>query len=252
MGRADSSKGRSSGGTGGPAPRGGRGGGCSRSFSLLLIIIIVTLCLFFGMFIEPSSGSNSVSEAISALSSSSREKLDLDITYTEDCVIDELEWIDDEEGLAGELRYFYEETGIQPYIWLRAYDETLTSDDEKLAFAEEWYEANIDNEGTFLFVYFAEENADEGAGYMCCVSGGDIGDVMDDEAIEVFWEKIDAYWDSDQETADIFAAVYEETADEIMAGSGDAIGIARIITTLAAVLVLIVFAVSYIQGRRAS
>ena len=43
-------------------------------------------------------------------------------------------------------------------------DQKLTTDDEKQAWAREWYDDHIDNEDTLLFVYFAEQDVDNDVG----------------------------------------------------------------------------------------
>lgn len=136
-------------------------------------------------------------------------------SYNEDCILDELDWIEDISELSSELEYFYDKTGVQPYIYLRSYDETLSSDDDKLEFAENWYDENIDDEDTFLYLYFAEEDTDNDVGYMCYVSGENAAEVIDDEAVEIFWNNIDQYWPTDLSTVDMFATVFTNTADFI-------------------------------------
>ena len=158
-----------------------------------------------------------------------REKIQ-GITWQNNCIVDELGWFDNVSRASKELQYFYNKTGIQPYVVLLDYNPELTTDDAKTAYAEQWYEDNIDNEGTFLFMYFAEEDADNDVGYMCYVNGREISTVMDAEAIDIFWAYIDSKWYSDMSTDDLFAYVFEKTADRIMEKS----------TTGADVMVLLV------------
>ena len=208
------------GGMGGPPPEGGygrrgRGCGCSGPFTWIVLLIVFLLCAFTIVDLSLDSPSLSVN-------SGGRQKLDPDNAYNADCIIDELGWIGDAEDVGGDLEYFYEQTGIQPYIYLKDHDADLETDDEKLAYAGDWYEENIDDEGTFLFIYFAEEDTDSDVGYMCYVCGREITSVMDDEAIDIFWEYVDEYWYSDLNTDEMFIAVFADTADAIMAQSADA------------------------------
>ena len=239
------------GGPGDTPPRGlrrlfyGEGGGCvgnCATYAVLTVIVLgVTFFLFLGMLTMTSD------DETSSASLYAREKLELDISYNENCVIDELGWVDDSAELGSGLSVFYEQTGIQPYIYLRSFDDSLTTEDEMLAFAEDWYEDNIDNEGTFLFVYYAgESDADDG--YMCYVCGSDITSVMDEDAISVFWDNVDLYWDSDTDAAEMLLAIYENTAEDIMSaavisGSADSTGrvaAAFIAVILAAALLVVV------------
>lgn len=145
-----------------------------------------------------------------------RARLDSGIPYNTNCIIDKLGWFDDLAGTEKELEEFYELTGVQPYIVLMDYQPQLTSEDDKIAFAEDWYEANIDNEATFLFMYFADKNADEVVGYMAFVNGNLVGGIMDSTACDIFWDKMDEYWYSDCSTDELFIRTFNETAEEIM------------------------------------
>ena len=54
-------------------------------------------------------------------------------------------------------------------------------------YAQNWYEQNIDNEDTFLFVYYEDQNPNE-IGYMAYVNGKQVTSVMDSEAVNYFLE----------------------------------------------------------------
>ena len=149
-------------------------------------------------------------------SSANREPIATGIAFDNDCIIDELGWFDDVGKASRKLQNFYEQTGIQPFIYLRAYDASLTTDDEKTRFAEDWYEENIPNESTFLFVYFAELNQDEDVGYMAYVNGKQVTSVMDAEAVNIFWNYVDNNWYTDKSTDQMFADIFDSTARRIM------------------------------------
>ncbi len=173
-----------------------------------------------------------------------REKVDTGMAFQTDCVLDELGWFNSTSSTGRQLRDFYEETGVQPYIYLRSYDPSLTTDSEKLEFAHQWYEDNIDNEGTFLYVYFAEADQDGDVGYMCYVAGYQVTTVMDAEAVDIFWAYLDNGWYSDKSTDALFVDAFNNTADQIMdkttTGADVALG-AVIFLGIAAVLVLVIW-----------
>ena len=211
---------------GGPAPRPpraprvyvtppGRGhsGGCL-SNTMAWITMIIILVVF--MAIVMAGGSDSGGSAPS--SSYNREKLEAGNGYINDCIVDELGWFDNESRAESRLKEFYDETGVQPYIVLLDYIPELRTDDEKQEYAESWYEENIDNEATFLYVYFAEANENEYSepGYMCYVNGRQVSSVMDSEAVDIFWSYLDKYWVSDLSTDDMFVKTFTSTADRIM------------------------------------
>lgn len=164
-----------------------------------------------GTYPESSSDTGSTSQ-----SSITREKADTGVSFSSDCILDELGWVEDVTATGESLKDFYNATGVQPYVYFKAYDASLTSDSEKEEYAFDWYEDNIDNEGTFLFLYFAEEDTDNDVGYMVYVNGYDIDSVMDEEAVDIFWDYVDEYWYSDLSTDDMLTEIFNSTADAIM------------------------------------
>jgi len=152
----------------------------------------------------------------SSQSTTTREKADTGVSFSSDCILDELGWVEDVTATGESLENFYNATGVQPYVYFKAYDSSLTSYSEKEEYAFDWYEENIDNEGTFLFLYFAEEDTDNDVGYMVYVNGYDIDSVMDEEAVEIFWDYVDEYWYSDLSTDNMLTEIFNSTADAIM------------------------------------
>lgn len=61
-----------------------------------------------------------------------REKIENPIPYDNNCIKDELGYVENTSKLSKNLKNFYNKTGIQPYIYLKSYDETLTSDSQKI------------------------------------------------------------------------------------------------------------------------
>lgn len=181
--------------------------GCLPTVLAFVIVMVIVLLVFF------SSGNGGFSDV--PASTVNREKVNTGVAFTNDCIVDEAGWIDDESYLSRGLQDFYNKTGIQPFIYIKAYDPDLRTDEQKEEYAVNWYETNIDNEGTFLYVYF-EEQDDYGDGYMCYVNGTEITTVMDAEAIDIFWAYIDSVWESSMDDEDMFIHVFTKTADRIM------------------------------------
>lgn len=181
----------------------------SSGLGTLLVCLIIFIALIFGIF----SFSH---ESSSPTSTINREKIENPVAYDNNCIKDELGYIENKSKLSKNLKNFYNETGIQPYIYLKSYDESLTSDQQKDEYAQKWYEENIDNEDTFLLVYYEDLNQNE-IGYMSYVNGKQVTSIMDSEAIEIFWNYIDRYWsDSSLSTVDVFTKAYDSTAKTIM------------------------------------
>lgn len=183
---------------------GGYAGGPILPLLICLFILIVTVSSNMGN--APKSTRN-------------RERLDNPVAYTNQCVVDEIGWIENPARLSKELQGFYKETGVQPYIVLHAYDSTLKTDAEKQEYAKQYYEEHIKNEGTFLYMYFGEPNDTE-VGYMAYVNGKAVSSVMDAEAVDIFWTYIDRYWTDEGLTmTDVFIKTFDKTAATIMTKS---------------------------------
>lgn len=185
-----------------------RGGGYAGGPILPLLI-----CLFILIATVSSNMGNAPK------STRNRERLDNPVAYTNQCVVDEIGWIENPARLSKELQGFYKETGVQPYIVLHAYDSTLETDAEKQEYAKQYYEEHIKNEGTFLYMYFGEPNDTE-VGYMAYVNGKAVSSVMDAEAVDIFWTYIDRYWTDEGLTmTDVFIKTFDKTAATIMTKS---------------------------------
>ena len=188
-------------------------------------------------------------------SSYNREKLDSGNGYINDCIYDELGWFDNVSRTESRLKDFYEETGVQPYIMLLDYIPGVDSDSQKEEYARQLYEKNIDNESTFLYVYFAKENESESddPGYMCYVNGIQVSSVMDAEALDIFWAYLDKYWYTDMSTDDMFVKIFNSTADTIMTKSTTSKDVAKyvLIVVAAGVVVFGVVKVVKLKHKRA-
>lgn len=197
------------------------------TFFIVVVILIVVCIRSFTSSDIPKSTYN-------------REKVNTGVAYQNDCIMDELGWFDNISRTEKELQNFYNKTGVQPYIVFRAYDETLTTDDEKEAYATQWYEENIGNEGTFLFMYFAEQDTDNDVGYMCYVSGKQITSVMDAEAIDIFWAYMDENWYSDASTDDMIVRTFNSTAKRIMAKTTTSLDVKKYLIIGVVIIILAV------------
>lgn len=201
-----------------------------------IIIFIVVLVTAFGGF--PSSKSSSTKNI--PKSTQNRERLESGVGYDNNCIVDNIGWFDNVTKTEKSIKKFYDKTGVQPYIVLNAYDSTLLTDTAKEEYAKKWYDEHIKNESTFLYMYFAEPDADNDVGYMAYVNGKQVSSVMDSEAIEIFWAYVDKYWYSDMSTDDMFTTIFTKTADRIMTKSTTVADIGN--NTVKAIGVIVVFA----------
>lgn len=196
---------------------GGSGGSCNHSYPsstgsnpIKLLFVIILIVAVMSIVINSVTGGNA-----EPTSSYAREKIQGNIAFDSACVTDEIGWFDMPDNAGVRLKNFWVKTGVQPRVLFRAYDSTLTTDDMKQEWAEQYYENNIEDENTFLFVYFAEEDTDNDVGYMSYVNGYSVNGMMDAEAINIFWNYIDKYWYTDMSTDDVIVKAFNETADRI-------------------------------------
>ena len=179
--------------------------------SIVCCVLFILIIAMAGLSMMKENDSSSA-----AVSTRNRAKLENMIPYQNDCVTDELGYIEDVSRLSRQLQSFYDTTGIQPYLYLKSYDAALTTDEEKELWAQDWYEENIDNETTFLYVYFGESDPDT-VGYMAYVNGKSVTSVMDAEAVDIFWNYLDRYWvDDNLSMTDVFIKTFDATAETIM------------------------------------
>ncbi len=190
----------------------GCGTGCFTSV-VTIFLVMFAVCFLFGFL---SSGRDSYDSGSAVASTIVRTKLTDSHSYNSEDVTDELGWFDSVSDTESRLKEFYDATGVQPYVYLRAYDSTLTGDDEKAAWAKSYHDTTLQDDDGFLFVYFAEEDQDEDVGYMAYVAGSRARSVMDSEAVDIFWSYIDRYWPTDKSTDDVICLSFTDTADAIM------------------------------------
>lgn len=204
----------------------------SSGLGTLIACLIVFAVVIFSFFMIASDDSD-------VTSTINREKIENPIPYDNNCIKDELGDVENTSKLSKNLKNFYNKTGIQPYIYLKSYDETLTSDSQKDNYAQNWYEQNIDNEDTFLFVYYEDQDPNE-IGYMAYVNGKQVTSVMDSEAVNIFWNYIDRYWTDDSlSTVEVFTKTFNSTANTIMEKSTTSNDIIKIICIIVGIIIVI-------------
>lgn len=201
-----------------------------------IFILVIALSVFGNVLFAPKSTIN-------------REKIESPVAFTNNCVVDELGWVDNISQTETELKNFYNKTGVQPYVVFCKYNTSLTTDEQKEEYANEYYDKNINNEGTFLFMYFAEANEDD-VGYMCYVNGKKVSSVMDAEAVNIFWNYMDSNWYSDKSTDDVIIDTFDSTAKTIMHKSATLADVGVKVAGVALVVVIIGGVVIIMKVRR--
>lgn len=192
-----------------------------------LIITIIVAIVLVAVIMSAIGAAGGVPK-----STSNREKVNTGVAFQNDCIVDELGWFDNIPNTEHRLQSFYNQTGIQPYIVLKDYDASLNTSEKQDAYAEQWYDDHIDNEGALLFMYFAAEDTDNDVGEMTCINGKQITSVMDAEALDIFWAYMDNNWYSDASTDDMFVNVFNSTAKRIMTKSTTTMDVMKVVVIL--------------------
>lgn len=143
-------------------------------------------------------------------------------TYDE-WYLDEMDFIGHDTDLTDGLKYFYSQTGVQPYVMLMDYDRSLWSsgkwqEDKAEEYLAQVYEDTFSDNGHMILAYFACENDSEDMdGTFYIYYGSAAYSIMDAEAETIFWSYFDMnYNDLDQSIAEFIGQTFRETADNIM------------------------------------
>ena len=192
---------------------GRRGGGC--------FTIIVLLILVIGLFNRPFTDNGSSQNSEITVSRTERTAVTGTTPYAE--------WnrytysIDHDTDLTDGLKYFYSQTGIQPYVVLLEYTPSIWINGKWNETAAEEYLAQMYNEtfsdnGHLIFAYFACENDSEDMdGTFYLYYGSAAYSIMDSEAETIFWSYFDMNYNNlDLSIAEFIGQTFRQTADNIM------------------------------------
>lgn len=159
-----------------------------------------------------------------------RTKISSGYSFMNDCVYDDIDWIDSTSTLRNGMEYFYDKTGVQPVIILHEYEPTMSEsqmEDNTVALYDEMFGSRED---VFLYVYYDSAPTASEDGYDTWCIGMQAMSVMDDDALDIFWQWLDHYWYGNTyasgEEDEMFAAIYKDTANSIMEKSTTGLDVA--------------------------
>ena len=197
------------GGGGGNNGSGGNGGG---SGGMTVIVVLIAVFLLAGVMFVMNGGFSSGGSI--AKSTVEREKLPASAVQETAYYTDaDGSWIRSPGTLESGMRAFYQETGVQPYLYILP-NGTTTSIDELTRQAESLYEELFRDEGHFLLVF-----CDDGYGSFNCgyTVGSQAKTVMDDEAVGILADYLDRYYsDMSISEEEIFSNAFADTGERIM------------------------------------
>ncbi len=198
----------SGGGTssGGSSSSSGSGIGC--------LVAAIFMFLVIGLFLLLGSAGSSSGGVMN--STANREALPSGIVNLTGYYEDNARILNSTATLQSGMKYFYEKTGVQPYLYTTdSIDGNYAPTDAQLeSFAENLYSERFDDDGHFLvLIYDADQ---DGFGYYY-IPGNAAKSVLDDEALGIFEGYMNADFDQYySSTAGYFSTVFTHTADRIM------------------------------------
>ena len=231
-----------SGGTHYSGGSGGSGCGCSRIFSIILIFpMLIIMGIFYGVF---ESGDISTFFKIER-STIQREALPadkcqaIDKWYQDDWG----DWIDksgEAEAVKSGLEYFYNKTGVQPYLWIMGEEgKDYMSEGSLEELGDEKYKEMFGNDEGHLLVIF-REYPNASSNYICTVTPGSDAEtiVMDEQAREILLDYIDFFYtNEDLNEGQFFKNAFMRAGDRIMIKQ---LSNKQIFTIIAVVLIVII------------
>lgn len=199
------------------------------------VVIIVFMMIF------------SISAMKKAKNTHPREKLGAEAAISSSYVIgDEIGWISKSKTVTNGMDYFYEKTGVRPYLLIC---DNLDGKSGKITDVQaetslnELYNTLFRDEGHMIFAFmeYAESK------YITYLYTGTAADsVMDPEAREIFLSNADRFYsDSSLSDEEFFSRVFRASADSIMKDASGTAAAARMCLALS-ILAAIAMAVGFI------
>lgn len=201
-----------------PGPSGGgTGSGCGCTALIICAIVLIVIVMIATTVGSCNSGYTSSNSTITA-STVEREKLSASLVNETGYYTDETgSFIQYSSTLTSGLKSFYQQTGVQPYVYITDNINGNYAPDESTldAFAENLYEELFTDEGHLLFVYVDLTDGDGYLGHI--VIGYSAQVVIDDEAYDILVDYINAYYyDSSLSNEQFVSNAFADAGERIM------------------------------------
>lgn len=136
---------------------------------------------------------------------------------SEQVLNDMLGWLSDTESVKREIDYFYQKTGVQPYLLICDRLDGKGGeimDDEAENYLKGMYDTLYDDEGHMIFVFMEYAESE----YVTFLYTGKAADrVIDGDAREIFLDNADRFYtDSSLSDDAYFAKIFHDSAEQIM------------------------------------
>ena len=207
------------GGNGSMPPGSGRAGGsgCGTMLGIGVIIIgIIFLVAIMGLggSCFGSDPYNDAGDYQGTITESVADRVKLTGGTYQNEVYDEAGLLSSTGAVASGLRPFFEATGVQPAVYLTTSAELGSTmlEDKAQEIAEE---LNL-GDNAFLFVFF------DGSGDWTTWVGYSAGTVMDPNAITIFGDYLNMYWNQDDSWDELLVDTFTSTGERIMSRTTNA------------------------------
>lgn len=183
----------------------------NRGYAVGMAIAMVVTFILIGVFILMLANSSSNQQSTIV-----REKINSGNAFVSDCVVDDLDWCDNQRKMKKAMESFWRETGVQPYIILTYVTDETDTEAKQQAWAQNLLDTQLSRD-SFLWVYFEIPGSDE-PGWYAGACGAEAKAVMDDEAISIFNNYVNEYWFTwdENDTDGMFQRIFDKTANTIM------------------------------------
>ena len=188
--------------------------GCGAAAIVFIVIAFIFIFILASSFGGILSGGSSSSSGITA-STEKREALPAGSVDKTDYYTDTLGLIDNKTKMESGLEYFFDKTGVQPYIYLtdNINGNHYPSDEELSAFSGEFYQSHFTDEAHVLVIFIWYDY--DYSGHIEC--GNQAKTVMDDEATDMLLDYFARYIDyTDITYEEFFSMSFRDTADRMM------------------------------------
>lgn len=216
--------------------------GVSRLSSIVFLVVFI---MIVGVVAATSMG-GSITQSTIERTPLEKQYVDQISTY----IRDDIGWMRSESKISAGLRYFYDKTGVQPYLILteEINGDYSPSGEEVYTYACDMYDALFEDEGHMVFVFQCK---DEDTKYnMAACTGAQAKTVIDQEALEILYDYIDAYFYSDRDEDLLFSDAFQSAADRIMKVTPNYAAVIVIVCVLAIALAFIVVIINKVNARR--
>ena len=187
--------------------------GCATAVIVLIVIalLVVMALVFSGGCAGAAASDREVTDSTYA-----RTKLEGG-TYQNE-VYDELGWLNTASVASG-IREFFNDTGVQPAIYLENRPDLIGDTAAQEAEAQRIFQELDLGDNAFLYVYFDNNGVD---GDWTIWTGNAAGTVMDAEAQQIFEDYLTQNWFSDKSEDNVFIDTFNSTGERIMSRTTNA------------------------------